>query len=152
MQQDSKVWDHFPIRCMLQHVTLKSPKSLSLYVFTLTCLHREANPVKKGEHLALWPGQQSHCLPCPPQPITSAPSPIHFCTHISATAERISLKWPGVCYVLSVSNTDKQKVQGERTTGPTGICDIMTGGGKASKDTITYMVIEIIIIIPGNVS
>lgn len=51
-----------------------------------------------------------------------------------------------------MENTDRKKAGAECTEGPTGICDIMTGGGKACKDTITYMVNEIIINIPGNVS
>ncbi len=70
----------------------------------------------------------------PPLPPHLAPyTHAHISNPILACTKCIRPKWIRVCYVLLGENTDRRKAEAERTAGPTGICDIMTGGGRPVK-------------------
>lgn len=120
---------------MCQHVTLKSPIRLSLYVYPHVPVLSIKCGKKKGN---TWPsGRQAESL----RTSSSPPLPPHLASYtrahtsdpILACTKCIRPKWTRVCYVLLGENTDRRKAGVERTAGPTGICDIMTGGGRPVK-------------------
>lgn len=132
---------------------LKEPHKL-----VTVCVHTRActKDYKLWKGGTLDPGRQAELLFI----LSSTRLPPHLasytCAHTSnpilANPKCIRPKWTRVCYVLSVENTDRRKAGAERAAGSSKNLWYYDRRGKASKDTITYLVTEIIIIIPGNVS
>lgn len=137
------------------HVTLKIPGNVwpNVYYTDVTVLR-----ITWYKNWNTWPsGRRAESLftsispPLPPH--LASFTRAHASNPILACTKRIRPKWTRVCYVLSVENWKYS--QGESR----GWEDIESNRnlwyydrrGKASKDTITHLVNEIIIIL-GNVS